>query len=286
MSPIAFNARALVRPCLVMVVLLLWVDALAAERVLRLRYEVVNPTSQPVTDATLDLYAPPDVATQTLSRVVVSRPHTEALDALGNRVLTVALPTLAPGGRHTVTVTAVLDIHDAKAQSAEATDRQAEPMLPSEDADVVALAKELGSADAKKAAKAFYRWVDAKVEDTGPVARDRGARFALDQKRGDCTEMAQAFVTLMRAGGHAARTVSGWVMAQSGLPDPTQFHTWAQFHDGHRFRVADPQKQKFMTAEGDFVVLRIGEVPADGAMAGRHRFGVNAPLRAQMVGGR
>ena len=79
------------------------------------------------------------------------------------------------------------------------------------------VAHKLQAPDPAKTIERVFRWVAGNVRYSGYVGKDRGALYALENKKGDCTEYANLFVALCRANGIAARPIGGYVCPQSGV---------------------------------------------------------------------
>ncbi|MBN2138511.1 MAG: transglutaminase domain-containing protein [Sedimentisphaerales bacterium] len=97
---------------------------------------------------------------------------------------------------------------------------------PSDDNDVVSLAREI-TADAntpKQKVSAILQWLlpntNIRFTDSSSTAR-YGVKKVLSQKYGQSWDFADCFVTLCRASGIPAREVAGWFYAQSA-------HFWAE----------------------------------------------------------
>jgi transglutaminase-like putative cysteine protease len=102
-----------------------------------------------------------------------------------------------------------------------------------------------------------FTWLPSNIKDIGYVAEDKGAEFALTHKWGDCTELMYAFVALARARGIPARGVAGFVMDQdSGVMRSSSYHNWAEYHDGRRWVIVDPQKKVFDSDYSQYVTYR------------------------------
>ena len=119
-----------------------------------------------------------------------------------------------------------------------------EPHLESDHPDIVAMAAKIDTSDAlafaKKAAKQVQKIVKYEVQPD-----EYGAAFAIEKKKGDCTEFAALFVALCRAAGIPARTNAGFALAQKW-----ERHATAEFLTHGRWIPIDLTMQR----SGDLVL--------------------------------
>jgi len=113
------------------------------------------------------------------------------------------------------------------------------PFWPSDDAEVVALAKKItaGAETAEKKVGAILAWLmpGRNIKFAGPVTGSRyGVRQTLKQGFGHCWDFSDLCVALCRASGVPARQVAGWLHEESG-------HVWAEvLIDGNGWQQVDP----------------------------------------------
>lgn len=79
--------------------------------------------------------------------------------------------------------------------------------------------------DCYLAAKKIYEFVISYMSYVR-LDRCRGALYALEEKKGDCSEYSDLFIALCRARGIPARTVHGFTYSSSG----DQLHDWAEIY--------------------------------------------------------
>ncbi len=266
-----------------------------AQRQIRARFTARNTGATLLEGASFWTYVPArQTSTQRLLEVVSSHPGALTFDDLGNAVLEVELGRVAPHGAAVVTVTAVLGVSETpnavkrkRARKAPDVELTPAPFVEADDPAIVELAGTLQRETPIETARAIHTWITRQVKDTGYAARDRGARWALDHKQGDCSEMAYLFVALARAAGLPARYLGGWVVEASALLAPDGFHNWAEFHDGTAWRVADAQKRIFDERPGRFVATNVSGTHTTNPLAGYHRFRSGLPaLDVKMMGNR
>lgn len=117
-------------------------------------------------------------------------------------------------------------------------------------------------------AKNAYEWLINNVKDSGYVSENKGAQFALEKRLGDCTEYMYAFVALARANGIPARGVAGFVVQNSaGVVNSADYHNWAEFYDGNKWILVDPQKHVFDEHYENYIATRFIGSENDTAMS-------------------
>ncbi len=99
-------------------------------------------------------------------------------------------------------------------------------------------------------------WLHHHIKDIGYVAEDRGARYALKQRKGDCTEYMYAFVAIARALGIPARGVAGFVVNnKTAVVGSGDYYNWAEFYDGRQWVIADPQNHRLAPATPHYIAF-------------------------------
>ena len=129
---------------------------------------------------------------------------------------------------------------------------EATPTVQADHPRIRALAKKVvGDAKTPKdQAARLVKWLFAKLKVH--YARNASTSLqVLNNMSGDCTEYALLFVSLARAAGIPARVVTGLVAFTA---EKTMFggHSWAEIHDGGRWRVVDPSWGETAVHAGHF----------------------------------
>jgi len=127
-----------------------------------------------------------------------------------------------------------------------ATTRKADESLlsatefwPSDDADIIALARKIttGKRTTDDKVQAILEWLapGKNIRFGGGVTGSRwGVKRVMRQKCGRCWDFSDCFVTLCRASGIPCRQVGGWLYGTSG-------HIWAEYLDeGKGWKQVDP----------------------------------------------
>lgn len=180
---------------------------------------------------------------------------------MGNQILHFVIPVLPPNGSKVIGVAAELRLSD-KPNPMPVMDLKSflapEPYIESDHELIQARAQALRAPGALTTSRQIYQWVADNIEYAGYIQEQRGALYALQHRKGDCTEYADLFVALARASGIPARAVSGYVHGESAVLKARDYHDWAEFYHDGRWYVADPQKRAFMAKSSHYLAVRIG----------------------------
>lgn len=228
---------------------------------IRYSLDVQNTTNRPLKQAKISLFAPVSrTSTQQCSQNSASHPFVLTTAASGNQALEIQWDMIAPHATKIVSIQSQLNIwRDPQkiGQKDLGPFLQPEPLIESEDPSVRALAEKLTKKNRTQTVRNIFEWVADNIEYSGYVRRNRGARYALAYRRGDCTEYASLFVALCRANKIPARPVGGFICPRSMAVDLNDYHNWAEFYLNGRWRTADPQNNKFMTDESQYIAFEI-----------------------------
>lgn len=239
-------------------------------------FTVQNRSNRLIETAELWAYAPVrQTPTQKTLRLLTSDPAERTEDELGNQILHFSFANLPPRAIRVVRVRAELALCEGGGE-ATPTDPQTflgpEPRIEADHPEIVQLASRLQNAESAATARNVFRWVVSNITYAGYLGDDRGALYALRNRKGDCTEFAYLFVALCRAAGVPARAIAGYVVAEDGLLRREAYHNWAEFHDGTTWQLADPQGGRFMEHPAQYLATQILGAPPGGPLANAHRF--------------
>lgn len=201
-------------------------------------------------------------AAQWCRRVETTHPAELTLDALGNQILHFEIRDMPPYGATIITIKA--DVRLASAPNSLPIGDMTSYMSPvprveSDAPRITALAKGLAHKSPRATAERILEWVSDNIEYAGYHSGDRGALWALDRGRGDCSEHASLFTALCRAAGIPARRVSGYVCDGNMALRPFAYHNWAEFFDGDTWRIADPREGNLIENHSRYIALSILE---------------------------
>jgi hypothetical protein len=256
------------------------------QRQLRFTMQISNPANHALEQQAIWMYAPMrKTGTQELLDVRVSVPHEIVFDALGQSVIMVPLPHVAPLSTRVVSVSARLALRNEPLdeQFANASAWLGEQRyVEINNGAIQAVADELRRESPLATAKAIYDWVRLNISYDRYRAEDVGALEALRSRRGDCTEYAYLCAALARVNGIRARVIGGYVTSVDTAPRAADYHNWAQFHLLGAWRTVDAQRQRWWD-DSDYVAFHaVVDDDSLNALGTAHRFKAPAPLRISM----
>ena len=245
-------------------------------RQIQYSFTLQNKSRQVIKQAELWTFAPvKQTASQRCLKLQSNYPYKLLTDDSGNQVLHYTFENLAPYGSRVVTIkTHLLVSATANPIPSAPLSRDLNPQkyIESDHILINRVAQKLQAADASKTIEEVFRWVAGHVRYSGYVGRDRGALFALEHKKGDCTEYANLFVALCRANGIAARPIGGYVCLKSGVLKARDYHNWGEFYKNGTWQLADPQNRVLMRNAADYIAMRIIHGSGDDPMGPYNRF--------------
>jgi hypothetical protein len=222
---------------------------------------VENTTNRSIAQTGISVNGPVDnTATQHCLNLRASHPYTLARDDWGNQRMQFQWKTFPPFTKKFITINSNIQTwkEPQRVRKHDAEDfMQPEPLIESDDPAIRQRAAALKAGKSLLTAEKISNWVAGHIDYTGYVGRNRGAAYALKQRRGDCTEYAFLFVALCRANGIPARPVAGFVCTHSTVVDFGDYHNWAQFYLDGRWHIADPQNKKFMSNKPYYIAFQI-----------------------------
>jgi hypothetical protein len=236
-------------------------------RYIRYSYTVKNMTNHVAKEVHFWTYAPVKrTPTQKRVNLKASDPYKIIKDDLGNQILHFTLSDIPPYGTKIISIEANLKLADKKPNRFSLKGKKAylkaEEYVEADDPAMIQQAKQLKGSETKKTAENIFRWVSNTVQYTGYIENPRGALYALNEKKGDCTEFMYLFVALSRAKKIPARGIGGYVVTDNAILRPTAYHNWAEFYDDGSWRIADPQRKVFMQNQSRYIAMHvIGESP-------------------------
>lgn len=248
------------------------------DKVVRYSFTVQNTTDKPLKGAEFRAYAPvKQTAHQKTEKIKASSKYDLEVDELGNQIMEFHIPFLAPHASKVITVTAKLKMSSepnkfAEKQNPNEMFLEAEQNLEAQDKQIKKLAKQLKTDGASSTAKSIYDWINKNINYAGYIKEDRGALYALENKKGDCTEYAYLFSALARANKIPSRVLSGYVYKTNAVVDPADFHNWSEYLSDSKWHLIDPQGNKFEEDQENYIAMRIISSKNTSKMGGSHRF--------------
>lgn len=250
-------------------------------------YTLKNITNRIVPKVEFWAYAPVlQTATQKCVSIKSSYPQRVILDALGNQILHYQYENFPPYGTKIVQVQVELLLSDEPNRLA-ATDNAIylaeEKYLEVGHPLIAGKASELKKRRENNTVGATFDWVSKNVAYAGYIRQNRGALYALRNKKGDCTEYAHLFVALLRAQKIPARILGGYVCPKNTVLKPQEYHNWAEYLDNGVWTLADPQNKVIGKRPSEYIAMRILGATTEGPMKDQHGFRVEGKgIRANM----
>jgi hypothetical protein len=245
-------------------------------RQIQYSFTLQNKSHQVIKQAELWTFAPAkQTASQRCLKLQSNYPYKLLTDDSGNQVLHFTFENLAPYGFRVVTIKTYLLVSATANPTPSAPlprDLNPQKYIESDHPAISRVAHKLQKADASKTIEEVFRWVAGNVRYSGYAGRDRGALYALEHKKGDCTEYANLFVALCRANGIGARPIGGYVCPQSGVLRARDYHNWGEFYNNGTWNLADPQNRVLIRNAGDYIAMRIIHGSEDDPMGPYNRF--------------
>ena len=245
-------------------------------RQIQYSFTLQNKSRQMIEQAELWVFAPvKQTASQQCLKIQSNYPYKLLTDESGNQVLHFTFDNLAPYGSRVVTIKANLLISaTANPITTGPWPRDLNPQkhIESDHPAINRVAHKLHASDSSITVEKVYDWVADNVRYSGYTGKDRGALYALEQKKGDCTEYADLFVALCRANGIAARPIGGFFCPQNSILKARDYHNWGEFYEDGSWKLADPQNRVLRQNAADYIAMRIIHASEDDPMGPYNRF--------------
>lgn len=248
-------------------------------RQVQYNFTLRNKTNRSIKKAEFWTYAPvKQTSTQLCDNIESSHPYQMIYDELGNQVLHFTVNDIPPYATKIIQIKARVLLSD-KPVPATVKDikpyLKAEKYIESDDPNIFNTAKKLDASNNLKTAENIFNWVAGNVQFIGYIKKERGALYALSNKKGDCTEFMYLFTALCRAVKIPARCIGGYIAKESSILKPGYYHNWAEFYEDGAWRISDPQNKVFMKENSNYIAMRIIKRPQDNPMLKFNRFRVH-----------
>lgn len=245
-----------------------------ATKQIRYSFEIRNTGSDFIADSTFAAFAPVAVtSSQNVLDIDASHAFVIEADELGNQLMRFQLKAIPPYGKKVVVVTVKLGVAHRPNQIAVASEYflADHEGLQISHPEVVATANRLAGLSGDLGEEVFS-WVASHVSYGGFDPEDRGALYALQNARGDCTEYSHLTTALLRASGVPARVMGGFVL-ESGenVLRAADYHNWTELLEDQRWKLSDSQKGTFDKNYENYIAFRVIE-PGATMMSNSHRF--------------
>ena len=263
-------------------------DDLGHVKTLRFVYEVGNDSKAAINDATFSTYLPVETeGVQSLLEINSSHDYEVESGELGNRVLRVTFDVIPPYGVNKLTIVAKvknqLSRRDAPSPNA-GEYLGAEEYIETGDVKLKKLAQRLKGTSDAESAQQIYTWLIHNINEAGYTASDKGARYALQTLKGDCTEFMYLTIALARVLGIPSRGVGGYVYSESAVVKSADYHNWAELYFNNKWNIVDPQKKNFLGHTQDYISMRYLADGSVSLLGNSHRFSLaTEQLKVKML---
>lgn len=239
------------------------------QKQIRYSFTLTNTSGTLLKKAKFWTYLPvPKTSHQQVKKIEANHPYQEKRDELGNNSIHFELKDIPPYGTEIVSITVDMLMSDRAVDMAvgdQARFLSREPYVETDNDRIVALASQLYGEPFLGMVREDYEWVAHNINYEGYVAEDRGAAYAMENRKGDCTEFAYLLTALYRAQKIPARAIGGYVFSGNGVVKAVDYHNWTEFHLDGAWQIADAQKGAFAEKQRDYVAMRV--IASGGAAA-------------------
>jgi transglutaminase-like putative cysteine protease len=236
-------------------------DSYNIKRLFKYSYTVKNPSNNLIKNASFWTYLPRRLSgSQRLVKVDVSHAATTSIDSDDNEKLNIIINDIPPFGSKVISISVELGISD-KPNKMHGVDPnkylKPEGNVESDNPKIVSLAQQMKAHDSKATLANIYKWINENITDSGFNERDHSALYALENRRGDCTEFMNLFLALARANNIPARGIAGYVYPESTAMQSKDYHNWVEVYLDDTWHVIDPLNKVFIEKESQYVAMRI-----------------------------
>ncbi|HXU92607.1 MAG TPA: transglutaminase-like domain-containing protein [Gallionella sp.] len=253
---------------------------------IRYSFTLTNTGGKPLEKAQFWTYLPvPQTSHQKVKKIAANHPYQEKRDELGNSSIHFELGSIPPYGTEIVSITVDL-LMSARAVEMPVGNQSRflsrEPYIETDNDRIVALASQLYGDPALGMVREDYEWVAHNITYEGYVAEDRGAAYAMEKRKGDCTEFAYLLTALYRAQKIPARAIGGYVFSGNGVAKAVDYHNWTEFYLDGAWQIADAQKGAFAEKQRNYVAMRVIASGGTAALASQRFSYAGEGLKVEM----
>ncbi|MDR1935073.1 MAG: transglutaminase-like domain-containing protein [Candidatus Accumulibacter sp.] len=224
-------------------------------------------------------------ATQRLTAVQVSTEYRLLQDRLAHNILELGFDSFSAYAHKQIHVTCEAELRATVEAGSVAGNEdwlRPEAYVESDDPAIRQQAETLRRESPAASARAIYDWVRSNLTYAGYIAPDLGARYALEARRGDCTEFAGLVVALARALGIPARVIGGYVTEQDLVLRANAYHNWAEILFDGAWRILDAQKGNWCASPQIYVGFRIHHHDPVNVLGTAHRYRIEGEILVEI----
>ena len=232
-----------------------------SERTVRYGFSIENKSSDFVELAKLEVFVPVEKTPfQRRKTLDISVPYSLTKDSFGNEKAILELRHIPPYGSQNVTITSKVamtsEANELDQWESDERFLRAEAYLESDHEQIIALSKSLLKQD--ESAKNLHDWAAENIKHQGYVANNMGALYAVQQRKGDCTEYSHAFVALSRSADLPSIPIAGFELGrQNAVLHASDYHNWAYVYERDRWVISDPMENVFDTGADRYVAFNL-----------------------------
>lgn len=250
----------------------------AKEAILQTRFELTNPTMDLATGIVFQV-AIPRIAEGTVRCVELDVTPTCEISqsSYGNSAVYIRIDSIPPLGAKTIDLRAKVrwGFDEGNQGSGDPQYLNSEPYIQLNDLNILNQANQVSKGStASEIATSFQEWINKTVSILPYESAEKGASWALENLKGDCTEMAQLMTAFCRSLGIPARVMGGYVADKSMLIQKEMYHNWCEYFDGKHWQIADPQKTPPASTANYIAIRNLSEPLGSNRF---HRFMINHP---------
>lgn len=256
------------------------------ERMIRYSFTLENRTNQALEQVAFKAFAPVSTTPfQNVERIETSVPHQIESDDLGNQTLVFDIEEFPPYGQKTISISVWLKTADLPTFESPLNHAPAlAPLVDANDKHLMDAVSRIGdNGDEIQWLQSANQWVYETLEDVGYVAEDRGAQYALQEKKGDCTEFTHALMALARFKEIPSMFVAGFpLQGGNSILQASDYHNWVMVNAADRWRVADPHAGGFEADQERYVAFRFLPSEPSSDMNSQRFFSYDSRIRVRM----
>ena len=237
------------------------------KRQLRYNLTLQNKSNRILKNVDFWVYGPVNVtATQKVKSLKANVPYLNLNDKLGNNLLHFKFESFPPFATKILNIKAELAVAKIPNKT-EITDLalylKSSLYVETHQPELVRLAKQLKGADNITTARNVLQWIKNNIKHAGYTKGSRGALYAFQSRKGDCTEFMYLYAALMRINGIPARNVGGYVYKEDRVIKPEDYHNWVEIYLDGKWHVIDPYNGKYIVAQEDYLTFHYLDVSTD-----------------------
>ena len=251
-------------------------------RRIRFRISLQNPLARSLSDQKFWCYLPLNSEAQMLQNIHVSMDHRIEADDLGHQILKLCFDEVPGYFQKIVMLEVGVRFNQGRPPVALLQNSdwlKSERFIEANSVQIVDLAAQLRRGSDSQTIEAIYKWVSQNIEYAGFIPDDLGALYALENRRGDCTEYAYLVAALARANKIPARVIGGYFADHDIAPKPQDYHNWVEVFVDGRWSIVDAQKGYLYPRPGLYVAFRIHHRNSINDVGVAHRYRVGGQLQ-------